>query len=59
MILMKPRMRKHRPYSEGFASQNPGGHACGHDGHAAMGLGVAEILAGMKDDLEGDYSSYF
>jgi len=45
---------KHRPYSEGFASQNPGVmHACGHDGHAAMGLGVAEILAGMKDDLKG------
>ena len=45
---------KHRPYSEEFASQNPGVmHACGHDGHAAMGLGVAEILAGMKDDLKG------
>lgn len=23
-------------------------HACGHDGHTAILMGVAEILAGMK-----------
>jgi aminobenzoyl-glutamate utilization protein A len=28
-------------------------HACGHDGHVAVGLAVAEILAGMKDQLKG------
>lgn len=45
---------KHRPYREGFSSQNPGAmHACGHDGHAAIGLGVAQILAGLKDQLKG------
>lgn len=45
---------KHRPYREGFASENPKAmHACGHDGHTAMGLAVAEILAEMKDDLKG------
>jgi len=45
---------KHRPYKEGFASKNSGVmHACGHDGHAAMGLGVAQILAEMKDELKG------
>jgi amidohydrolase len=28
-------------------------HACGHDGHMAMLLGAAEILAGMKDQIPG------
>lgn len=28
-------------------------HACGHDAHMAMMLGVAEILAGMRADLRG------
>ncbi|MCL6572030.1 MAG: amidohydrolase, partial [Bacillus sp. (in: Bacteria)] len=44
----------HRPYREGFSSKNQMAmHACGHDGHAAIGLGVAEILAGVKDKLKG------
>lgn len=28
-------------------------HACGHDAHVAMLLGVAEVLAGMRDKLRG------
>ena len=45
---------KHRPFREGFASENPKVmHACGHDGHTAMGLAVAELLAEMKDSLNG------
>ncbi|HUO39273.1 MAG TPA: amidohydrolase, partial [Mycobacterium sp.] len=28
-------------------------HACGHDGHTAMLMGLAEILAGMRKDLPG------
>lgn len=44
----------HRPVREGFTSVIPGRmHACGHDGHAAIGLGVAKLLAGMKDSLRG------
>jgi metal-dependent amidase/aminoacylase/carboxypeptidase family protein len=32
----------HRPARDGFASMNRGAaHACGHDGHVAIGLGVA------------------
>lgn len=45
---------KHLPSRWGFASVNAGSmHACGHDGHAAMGLAVAEVLAQMKDRLQG------
>jgi amidohydrolase len=28
-------------------------HACGHDTHTAMLMGVAEVLAGLKSDLSG------
>ncbi len=35
-------------------SQNPGvSHACGHDGHMAMLLTAAKILAAHKDEWEG------
>lgn len=44
----------HRPFREGFASVNRGAmHACGHDGHTAVGLAVAEVLASCKDDWSG------
>lgn len=50
----------HRPYREGFASVNKGYmHACGHDGHAAMGLGVAEILMSIKEELHGTIKLFF
>lgn len=36
----------HRPAAEGFASIYPGQmHACGHDGHVALGIVLAEALA--------------
>ena len=50
----------HRPFAEGFASINKGAmHACGHDGHVAIGLAVAELLAGMKDSLKGSIRLIF
>ncbi|NPA26076.1 MAG: amidohydrolase [Chloroflexi bacterium] len=37
-----------------YASQNPGVmHACGHDGHMAIGLGVAQLLAARRDTWPG------
>ncbi len=45
---------KHRPYREGFSSINPNAmHACGHDGHVTIGLGVAKVLSALKDKLKG------
>ena len=33
-------------------------HACGHDCHVAVLMGVAELLAGMKAQLQGRISSF-
>ncbi len=50
----------HRPFREGFASRNPGWmHGCGHDGHAAIGLGTAEVLTRLRDHLHGTVKLIF
>ena len=43
-----------------FASQNPGiCHACGHDSHPAMLLGIAHILCDMRDRIAGSVKLIF
>lgn len=45
---------QHRPHAEGFSSCNPQMmHACGHDGHTAIGLGLARILKQYQSQLTG------
>lgn len=45
---------EHLPVKLGFCSENPGWmHACGHDGHASLGLAVAEYVAEHKNDFCG------
>ena len=34
-------------------------HACGHDNHVAILMGVAEVLAGMRDQLPGSVKFIF
>ncbi|HDX4048758.1 TPA: M20 family metallo-hydrolase [Enterobacter soli] len=44
----------HRPFRDGFASCNPGMmHACGHDGHTTIGLGLAQVLKQHEAQLNG------
>ena len=42
-----------------YASQNENMHACGHDCHAAMLLGVAKILKDHEDELNGYVKLFF
>ena len=43
-----------------FVSQNPGVmHACGHDGHTAMLLGTAKVLAGLRSEIAGEVRFLF
>ena len=45
---------KHRPAAEGFASCHSGCmHACGHDAHAVIGIGVAKLLCACREELRG------
>lgn len=44
----------HRPFAEGFVSRNAGVmHACGHDGHAAIGMALCLLLNKYKDLFRG------
>ncbi len=50
----------HRPVREGFSSRNEGCmHACGHDGHTAIGLAFAGRLVEAKNDLAGKIKLLF
>ena len=43
-----------------YASQNPGVmHACGHDAHLAIALGVARQMAASRDDFGGNLKFAF
>ncbi|PSW21365.1 amidohydrolase [Photobacterium sanctipauli] len=58
--VMESQDDSHRPRFLGFASLAPGvAHACGHDAHAAIGLGIAELLAQEQANLTGKVKILF
>lgn len=51
---------RHRPHRDRFASCNDGMmHACGHDGHTAIGLGLAHVLKEYAAQLNGTIKLIF
>ncbi len=45
--------QSHIPLKSGFESQNTGiMHACGHDGHIGIGIGVALVLHSLRKTLQ-------
>ena len=56
----EPEKPGYRPYDEGYLSCNPkSAHACGHDGHTAIGLGIAQALMERRDQLRGKIKLFF
>ncbi|MBT8338943.1 MAG: amidohydrolase, partial [Desulfatitalea sp.] len=49
----------HLPFRQGFRADNGFMHACGHDGHITMGLGLAEALSRHADQLNGTFYLFF
>ncbi|WP_181347553.1 amidohydrolase [Thalassobacillus sp. CUG 92003] len=50
----------HHPYDQGFTSTNDGVmHACGHDGHTTLGLGLAYYIAHHARQLTGRFTLLF
>ncbi|SDK40851.1 aminobenzoyl-glutamate utilization protein A [Lacicoccus qingdaonensis] len=43
----------HLPNQEGFRSSNNNMHACGHDVHTAVGLGLARLISENKENIRG------
>ncbi|QCC49979.1 amidohydrolase [Halapricum salinum] len=48
---------EHLPAAEGFRAETPAMHACGHDAHATIGLGVLEAIA--NSDFRGTFKVVF
>lgn len=58
--LDEARDNDHLPFREGFASCNGGMmHACAHDGHTTIGLGLAHLLMQYREQLNGTIKLIF
>ncbi|MFR7592163.1 MAG: amidohydrolase [Longibaculum sp.] len=58
--LIEESSQHHLPYKLGFSSVHLGAmHACGHDGHTAIGLTTAQILMDIKEQMHGTIKLIF
>ena len=58
--LIEENSLSHFPYKNGFSSVHLGAmHACGHDGHTAIGLTTARILMDIKENIHGTIKLIF
>ncbi|MBY4897111.1 amidohydrolase [Cupriavidus sp. AU9028] len=48
-----------RAVARHMGKDTPVMHGCGHDAHTAILMGVAEVLAGMKDQIQGTVKFIF
>lgn len=56
----EPEKSGFRPFDEGYISCNAECvHACGHDAHTAIGLGLADALMRRKEELNGQIKIIF
>ncbi|MFC6904955.1 amidohydrolase [Halalkalicoccus tibetensis] len=58
LLREESRADEHAPAAGGFRSENEGAmHACGHDAHATIGLGVLEAIT--ESDFQGTLKVFF
>ena len=58
--VIESKASNHIPAKNGFRSRHEKAmHACGHDTHMTMGLGLAEYIATHKDGLKGTIKLIF
>ena len=56
----EPHKEGYRPYDQGYVSCNAKSvHACGHDGHTAIGIGIAEELRRRENLFCGKIKLFF
>jgi len=58
--VIESKASNHTPAKKGFRSRHEKAmHACGHDTHMTMGLGLAEYIATHKEGLKGTIKLIF
>ena len=60
LLLQETENANHFPNIHGFRSENDGVmHACGHDAHIVFGMGTAQVLAELRQNLHGTVKLLF